>query len=121
MRIFWGSVGVVGVLLAVIGTLLPVMPTVPFLIAAAYGFDRSSPRFHNMLMNHRVFGPQIREWREHGAISRRVKLIVCVSMAVGLCVSLFLLPGAIWLAQVTVVTLVAAYILTRPVPPHERV
>lgn len=118
MRVwFWWFVGFAGLGLALIGVVLPIMPTVPFLIVAAYGFNRSSPRFHAMLMNHRIFGPQIREWHEHRAIDPRVKAFVVASMVVGLCVSLFILPVLWWLAQVAVLTLVAIYILTRNNPP----
>lgn len=115
---FWWFVGFAGLALAVVGTLLPIMPTVPFLIVAAYGFNRSSPRFHAMLMNHRVFGPQIQEWHDHRAIDPRVKAFVVASMAVGLCVSFFLLPRPWWLVQLSVLTLVALYIVTRANPPR---
>lgn len=119
LRLVWGTVGVAGLGLALLGAVLPIMPTVPFLIMAAYGFNRSSPRFHAMLMNHPIFGPQIHEWVEHRAISTRVKWFVCVTMALGLCVSFFLLPHLVWAGQVTVVTLVGIWIATRNRPPGE--
>ena len=118
MRVwFWWFVGFAGLGLALLGLVLPIMPTVPFLIVAAYGFNRSSPRFHAMVMNHHIFGPQIREWHDHRAIDPRVKAVVVVSMAIGLCVSFFILPRPWWLAQVAVLVLVAAYIVTRNNPP----
>lgn len=117
MRVFWGSVGILAVVLALTGAVLPILPTVPFLLLAAFAFDRSSPRFHGLLMAHPVFGRQIREWREHGAIASRVKVLAIGGMAVGLGVSAFVLPVPLWLAQVTVLTLVALFIATRPVPP----
>lgn len=115
---FWWVVGFAGLGLAIVGTILPIMPTVPFLIVAAYGFNRSSPRFHAMLMNHRVFGPQIQEWQDHRAIDPRVKAFVVVSMAIGLSISFFLLPRQWWLAQLGVLSAVAVYIVTRPNPPR---
>lgn len=114
---FWWIVGFAGLGLALVGLVMPIMPTVPFLIVAAYGFNRSSPRFHAWIMNHPVFGPQLREWLEHRAIDPRVKLLVVVSMAIGLCVSFFILPRPWWLAQVAVLTLVGGYIVTRNNPP----
>ena len=118
MRVwFWWFVGFAGLGLALVGAVLPIMPTVPFLLVAVYGFNRSSPRFHAMIMNHKVFGPQIREWNEHRAIDPRVKAFVVVSMAIGLMVSFFVLKLTFWIAQVIILTLVAAYILTRNNPP----
>lgn len=117
MRLLWWLIGILAIVLAFAGTVLPIMPTVPFLIVAAFAFNRSSPRFHNMLMTHPVFGPQIRDWQEHRAIDPRVKVIVCVSMAVGLCISWFILPHAYWVAQVAILSAVAVFIVTRANPP----
>lgn len=117
MRLFWGAIGVLAIVLALAGTVLPIVPTVPFLIVAAFAFNRSSPRFHHMLMTHPVFGPQIRDWQEHRAIDPRVKVIVCVSMAVGLCISWFILPPPYWAVQVTVLAAVGVFIVTRANPP----
>lgn len=115
---FWWMVGFAGLGLAIVGTVLPIMPTVPFLIVAVYGFNRSSPRFRDRLLNHPVFGPQIRDWQEHRAIAPRVKLLAVGSMAVGLSISFFILAFPWWLAQVAVLTLVSAYVLSRPAPPE---
>lgn len=117
MRLLWWLIGILSVVLAFAGTILPIMPTVPFLIVAAFAFNRSSPRFHNMLMTHPVFGPQIRDWQEHRAIDPRVKVIVCVSMAIGLCISWFILPHPYWGMQVAILSAVAVFILTRANPP----
>ncbi|KGJ22029.1 hypothetical protein IX56_10580 [Paracoccus sanguinis] len=116
---FWWVVGFAGLGLALVGTVLPIMPTVPFLLVAAYGFNRSSPRFHAMIVNHKVFGPQIREWHEHRAIAPAVKIFVVVSMAVGLAVSFHLLPLAWWVGQFAVLAAVAIYIVTRANPPKK--
>lgn len=120
MRVwFWWIVGFLGLGLAVVGTVLPIMPTVPFLIVAAYGFNRSSPRFHGWIMTHRVFGPQIREWHDHRAIDPRVKVFVVVSMIAGLCVSWFILPRHWWFIQMAVLAAVAVFVVTRNNPPHQ--
>ena len=51
--------------LGVLGLLLPVLPATPFLLLAAACFVRASVRFYNWLLNHRLFGPSVREWRNH--------------------------------------------------------
>ena len=117
MLMLWRCAGILSVGLALVGTVLPVMPTVPFLIVAAYAFDRSSPRFHARLMAHPVFGPQIGNWRRHGAIARNVKIVATVSMAAGLAVTFFILPRPFWLVQLAVISAVALYVVSRPAPP----
>ena len=54
--------GLFFVLLGVIGLLLPLVPTTPFLLVAAFCFSRSSERLHQYLLNHRWFGHYIRDW-----------------------------------------------------------
>jgi len=117
MRLLWSAIGFLAIVLAFAGTVLPIMPTVPFLIVAAFAFNRSSPRFHHMLMTHPIFGPQIRDWQEHRAIDPRVKVIVCASMAIGLCISWFILPPRFWMMQAGILALVAIFIVTRANPP----
>lgn len=115
MRIFWALSGSIALFLGVIGVFLPVMPTVPFLILAAYGFARSSERMHNWLLNHPVYGPPIADWQQRGAIGRKAKWIASVSMAAGFCVALALgLPVWVLAVQGTVLAGAGVFIWTRP-------
>lgn len=61
--------------LAVLGIFLPLLPTTPLLLLAAACFSRSSERWHRWLLNHRTFGPIIRNWHENRCIPRRVKTV----------------------------------------------
>lgn len=83
--------GVASLILGVIGVFLPVMPTVPFLLLSAWCFARSSPRFYNWIMNHRVFGPPLRDFRIHRAIRLRVKIFstVLIVLTMGTSIVLF--------------------------------
>ncbi|MEO0361750.1 MAG: YbaN family protein, partial [Pseudomonadota bacterium] len=80
MRPIWLSIGCLSVALAFIGVALPLLPTVPFLLLAAYCFARSSQRFHDWLLGHRLFGPMILDWRRSGAIRRRAKWAATLSI-----------------------------------------
>ena len=60
--------------LAGLGAVLPVLPTVPFLLVAAACFARSSARFYHWLLANRLFGPTIRDWRETRSIPFRAKV-----------------------------------------------
>lgn len=67
------AAGFVCVGLAALGVFLPLLPTTPFLLLAAACFARSSTRFYRALLGNRVFGPLIRDWRDHRSIPLRAK------------------------------------------------
>jgi len=66
--------------LGVVGIFIPLLPTVPFLLLAAFLFDRSSPRFHAKLLKHPVLGPPIEDWKKFGVVNRKVKTIVFITL-----------------------------------------
>ena len=82
MKYFWLGFGWLCVGLGAIGAFLPLLPTVPFLLLAAFCFARSSERVHQWLLNHPRFGPPIADWRRNGAIRRRVKWLATASILV---------------------------------------
>lgn len=75
-----------------LGVVLPVLPTAPFVLLAAACFARSSDRFYNAMLNHRIAGPIIADWREHGAMKRKTKLWALLMMALSFGTSLLLVP-----------------------------
>ena len=103
--------------LALVGTVLPVVPTVPFLLLAAFCFARSSPRLHRWLMHHPRFGGPLRDWEAHHAIGRRVKIVALAMMAAGLIPGLLLLPLPVWILQVAIIAAAGTFVATRPEPP----
>ncbi len=68
-------------LLAVIGIVVPGLPTTPFVLLAAACFVRASPRTHGWLLRNPTFGPMLQMWEQHRSIPRRVKRIGLASMA----------------------------------------
>lgn len=71
--------------LGFVGVLLPVLPTTPFLLIAAYCYARSSQRLYDWLLRTRGFGPLIRQYREHRVIPTRAKVaaVAMIALAIG--------------------------------------
>ena len=84
LRGLYLGLGWAAVVLGVIGIPLPGLPTTPFMILAAWAFSRSSPRFHQWLCAHRVFGPYIQRWERSRVIPRHVKIIAISTMLLSL-------------------------------------
>lgn len=100
--------------IALLGVVLPVLPTTPFLLLAAACFARSSDRFYAWLINHRSFGPLVREWREHRSIPYRTKLLAIGLMAASLTASIVFFVRPAWLqAALAVLGLLVAVWLYR--------
>ncbi|MFD1511613.1 YbaN family protein [Lacimonas salitolerans] len=115
MRIVWASLGVLSVALGLIGAVLPLLPTVPFMLLAAYCFSRSSERLHHWLLAHPTFGPPIADWQDRGAISLRGKRLATLSIAVVFTISLALgLRWQILAIQAVTLCCVLIFIWSRP-------
>ena len=106
--------GFVCIGLAVIGAILPLMPTTVFVILAAYCFARSNPALEKRLLEHPVFGQHIVRWREKGAISRKGKHAAALAFAVSIAVSLVFVRFPWSLAPVAAAAIVGGWIWTRP-------
>lgn len=75
LRAVYMVAGGLALVLAAIGVVLPLLPTTPFVILAAFCFSRSSEPLHQWLLNQRLFGPLLRDWEAYGVISLRIKLL----------------------------------------------
>lgn len=102
--------------LGFVGIFLPVVPTVPFLILAAACFTRSSPRLERWLLDHRHFGPLLRDWRDKGAIPRRAKWMAAGGCSLGFAVFVWgSSPGwPLTLAVAAIMALGVIFVFTRP-------
>lgn len=110
------ALGWICVTLGVVGIALPVLPTTPFLLVAAWAFAKSSRRFHDWLVHHPRLGPPVRAWREHGVVPTRAKIAAVTTMIASLSyVALVVaedwrLPAAAALPM----AITALWLLTRP-------
>lgn len=111
------AIGGVAVVLAIAGAVLPLLPTTPFLLVAAWAFARSSPRAERWLLDHGRFGPLVRDWRESGAVSRAAKRASAVVMIASLAAGwAFGLAAWILATQALVFAGVSAFLWSRPEP-----
>lgn len=100
---------------AIVGIILPLLPTVPFLLLAAFFFAKSSQRVHTWLLNHKIFGTMIEDWNSRGAINKKAKYLSTLSVVLVIGVSLILaLKPLILFIQIALLSLVMLFIWTRP-------
>lgn len=96
-RLLWMLAGGLSLLLGVIGIFVPLLPTTPFVLLAAACFSRGSVRCEQWLLNHRIFGPMVRDWRAYRAVPLRAKQLATLMMAVGSAWAAWVLPTLRWL------------------------
>ena len=115
MRLVWVTIGIISLALGVIGVVLPLLPTVPFMLLAAFCFARSSERLHNWLVSHPHFGPAIEDWNARGAIHPRAKRIATVSIVAVFALSWILGVKTLVIGiQAVVLSCVLIFIWSRP-------
>lgn len=95
LRLVWAAAGVASLATGIVGIFLPLLPTTPLVLLAAFCFARSSSRCERWLLNHPRFGPMVRNWRDHRAIPLRAKQLAWTMMALGSAVSAWVLPGRV--------------------------
>ncbi len=115
----WNIVGLTFFAIGVVGALVPILPTVVFMLLATCCFARGSQRLHGWLTNHRQFGPAIRDWHQHGAIRRSAKRMAMVAIAFSFALSVGIgVAGWVLAVQAMALGGVSVFILTRPDGPR---
>jgi uncharacterized protein len=119
LRVAYLAIGWLCVVSGAIGVVLPGWPTTIWIILATYFFARSSPRFYNWLMNHRVFGPLVRDWRDGKGMSVRAKKMAVGTIVVTIGISIVVLPPW-WLKALlaTIAVVLCTYLLRLPTKPE---
>lgn len=120
IRILYLIVGWTALALGFIGVFVPVLPTTPFVLLAAYCFSRGSRRMHAWLLSRPLFGPMIQNWESYGAIGKRAKWIATAMLLPLFGFTLVFVRIAAALKAIIAATglAVLAYIWTRPLPPR---
>ena len=89
----WKGAGIFCVALAILGAILPILPTTVFLIMATACFAKSSPRMQRKLLNNKTFGPLIHDWQQHRSIPRKAKRIALLTIVLSVVWSAYLLQN----------------------------
>lgn len=116
VRALYLVAGITCVVLGLIGVVLPLLPTTPFLLVAAFCFSRSSERLHQSLLNNRFFGKIITDWENDGVIPLKAKIIATSMMLLMVSYPLIFKNFHLGLKVVVVMTIIGAmsYIWSRP-------
>jgi len=114
MKLAYFLSGITALIIGGIGIVLPLVPTVPLFILAAYCFARSSPRLEQWLITHPRYGQGIAMWRERGAISAKGKRSAMIAFVISVLISLALFPYPWSLAPILPILIVGTWIVTRP-------
>jgi len=115
-KILYISLGLICVGFGMLGAVLPVLPTTPFLLVALWLFARSSERFHRWLYHHPVFGKTLQNWEQHQVITTPVKVIAVTSMFASMTYVIMFKQPPYYAAVplVILISLTAWYILSKP-------
>lgn len=113
-RQLWTGAGLMFVGIGAVGAVLPLLPTVPFLLLALFCFARGNPAWEQRLLDHPGYGPVLRDWRTRRAIPRRAKIGALITMAISVLVTA-LIAGWPWvLIPLAVLAISGTWICTRP-------
>ncbi len=116
VRLLYLLLGFIAIGLGIIGALLPIMPTVPFLIVALWAFSKSSKKIHDWLYYHKIYGPMLRDWDNYNIIPIWGKIWACVAMLSSIIIITFVENIPHWLLLTTAVTMffIGFYICSTP-------
>ena len=103
-RLLCLAAGVLALTTGLVGIFLPLLPTTPFVLLAAFCFSRASSRCERWLVEHPRFGPMVSNWRAHRAMPLRAKQLAWLMMALGSSWAAWVLPaGWAWLPALSCV------------------
>ena len=116
----WLLAGALSLLTGIVGIFLPLLPTTPFVLLAAFCFARGSVRCEAWLLNHRRFGPMVRDWRAKRAIPLRAKQLATLMMAFGSAWAWWVMPARYGWLPALLCAAVAAWMWSLPTAAPSR-
>ncbi|UCC21295.1 MAG: YbaN family protein [Promethearchaeota archaeon] len=109
--------GFISLILGIIGIAIPILPTTPFLLLASAAFAKSSERFNRWLLNNKLLGAYIKNYREGKGLPLKIKVITLSLLWITILVSMFFLMDLLWVQILLICIAIAVsihIILIRP-------
>ncbi|QTP53320.1 YbaN family protein [Billgrantia sulfidoxydans] len=111
----WRTLAYVSIGLGAAGLVVPLLPTTPFLLLAAWAAPKASPRLAHWLWQHPRMGPILQAWRHQRAVPRRAKWLTAVLLALSwLLLWLGSAPNHVLITTAAIFCCVVTFVLTRP-------
>ena len=115
MKILFVVLGLISLVVGILGVFLPLLPATPFLLFSAWSFAKSSDKLYNWLMNHKVLGTIIHDYRDEKSLTIRIKISAILLLWVSMLYSIFYVVNEKWWLQLilaTIATGVTIHLLT---------
>ena len=116
LRVIYTVLGLISLGLGFIGVGVLGIPTFDFILLAAFFFAMGNERLHTWIINHKLFGPMIRDYRAGRGFTRRMKItgVVAVSLSFALTISLAVRNLYVGIGLVALAAGICWYIVSRP-------
>jgi uncharacterized membrane protein YbaN (DUF454 family) len=88
--------GFISLIFGIIGIAIPILPTTPFLLLASAAFAKSSERFNRWLLNNKILGAYIRNYREGKGLPLKIKVLTLSLLWITILISMFFLMDLFW-------------------------
>lgn len=121
LKYFYVTLGCLFVFIGVVGVFLPILPTTPFLLVAAFFFSKGSDKFYLWLIHHKYLGPPIQDWKTNGVIRKPHKIFATITMSMSgvFILSQSRIPMIGKVSFFVTISVVLFFIWTRPSYPKQ--
>ncbi|MGB0454845.1 MAG: YbaN family protein [Bacteriovoracaceae bacterium] len=118
-RLIFLICGWISIALGIAGIPLPILPTTPFILLAAFCFSKSSPKLHSWLLKHPRLGPIVGDWQRHGVIRTRAKVISTIMILILFSYTLIYVQVPLWIKSIVALSGIGVliFINSRPSQP----
>lgn len=120
-RILYLLLGWLSLITGIIGIFLPLLPTTPLVLLAAWCFSKSSERFHTWLLEHKFFGPIVKDWQSSDGIPRQARNRAIIFMWLGMGISIWVV-SRFWatIGLIFIGLCVSTYLLRMPLRSEQK-